>query len=146
MAVYYYLTNTPQFYSYDLLSGIYQNIRNTFDQYQPMYRLGVKTESDASIQKDLEQIKVLEKKIADTYANNALKQKLQLASNGKIDPNRIPDAALPELLQKQSSLLGLTSTYNEKVKDLSDTLNQINSILIERGTPLSISINAPYGL
>lgn len=144
---YYYPVADPQFHNYDILAGIYQNLLNTFNQYQPTYNLQVKSTINQDIVDKLANIKKLEQEITDSLVNAELKEKLRVASRGVIDPNRIPDEALPVLLQKHSNLLGLTSTYNNRVKELTDTLSKINNVLIDGSSyiagPISVSLRVP---
>lgn len=145
MANYYFYPPTaePQFYNYYLLSSIYQNIINTFNQYQSKYNLNVKTKTNKDIMEKLEKIKSLEREISTSLVNDELKKKLQIASVGIIDPDRIPDEALPALLEKHSNLLGLTSNYNRNVKELADTLYKINDVLIKKSSPMYFPVQAP---
>ena len=144
MANYYiYPPVDPQFHNYNLLSSIYQGILNTFDQYQPVYKLRVKSSINQDIINKLNNIKTLENDITNALVNAELKNKLQVASRGQIDPDRIPDEVLPELLKKHSNLLGLTSTYNNNVKELADMLTKINNVLIDRSGPISMSVSVP---
>lgn len=140
---YYYPVPNPQFHYYDMMYGIYQNMINTFNQYPQIYNLRIKSSIDSNIMDKLNSIKLLEQQLTEALINKSLKEKLQSASGGIIDPSRIPDEALPELLNKHANLLGLTSTYNDKVKELSDTFAKINKILIDRSAPLSVSVRVP---
>ena len=136
-----YPSSYTPFYGYGMLSGIYNNILNTFEQYPTTYNLRFKTESNKDIQDKLRQIEVLEKEIAEALVNSNIKERLKIASSGVIDPNRIPDKNLPEFLKKHSNLLGLSSNYNHKVKELSETLKEINDVLIKKSGPGSVSVS-----
>lgn len=132
----YHIFNTqPQFYNYDMLYGIYSNLNTAFNQY-PNINLQFKAATNAQIIEKLDKIKQLEKEIAEAYANEELKQKLSIASKGYIDPNRIPDEALPALLAKHANLLGLSRTYTDQLQALIDMFYKVNDVLIGRSGQL----------
>ena len=161
MSGYYYTTIDPQIvsaqpslvsydphhlYGYNLLSNIYGNIIETLGRY-PSYNLDITSTTEQSIRNKLVKLRSLEEEIKEAIKNAELKQYLQSASRGIIDPARIPDDKLPQILQKHSNLLGLTTTYNAKVMNLANMLQKINDVLVYRsGNPkygLSMSIKYP---
>ena len=128
---------------YDMLSSINQDINNLFDQYQPIYQVKLKSKLSDEIMSKLETLKLLEAEIADSLVNAKVKNDLQRASRGAIDASRIPDAALPEILEKHSNLLNLSTKHNDKVKDITETLKKINDALIKKSIPMSMSLSYP---
>jgi len=135
-------------YGYNLLYDIYGNILDTLNKY-PTDNLKIKSNTVQNIQKKFEKLKSLEQEIKEALQNEEIKRKLQIASRGQIDPYRIPDDKdkILALLQKHSNLLGLTTTYNSKVMNLSNMLQRINDVLVDRhGDPkyrLNVSVNYP---
>lgn len=116
-------------YGHDLLSQIYQSLANVVSNYPDTHGLQFRSDKQQKIIDKLREIKQLEEEIAKEYQNAELKRYLQVASRGYIDPNRIPDKNLPQVLEKHSNLLGLTSQYNSKILELSNILEQINNAL-----------------
>ncbi len=131
MNQYYYYPIDYNLYGYTTLSQIYQNLIDaTTNSTETNLRL--KTATDKEIRDKLERLKKSETELADAIKNAELKNRLAVASRGMIDPDKIPDDALASVLEKHSNLLGLTKTYNSKVKNLADILQVINKIVAEK--------------
>jgi DNA repair ATPase RecN len=159
MSTYYYPTIDPtiisepinqqynNLYGYNLLSQIYKNLINTVTQYSTGYNLKFKQDKNLEIQEKLERLQQLEKEIQDELNNAELKRYLQVASRGYIDPSRIPDKNLPEVLEKHANLLNLTTKYNTKVLNLANILKTMNNVLAEKTSRpnygLNMSVNYP---
>lgn len=117
---------------YAILSEIYEKQLDTLSKYKEIYNLQLKEETRKTIQEKLDKIKALENELSEIINNEKLKRDLQIASKGYIDPSKIPDEYLKDILSKHSNLLGLTSTYSNKISNLVNALQKINSILAER--------------
>jgi hypothetical protein len=157
---YYPITLNPDYnnlYGYDMLSQIYANLLNTIDTYPYGYNFRIKPDINQEIKNKLDRLKKAEDDLRDALENAELKKQLQVASRGYIDPNRIPDKYLPAILEKHSNLLGLTGTYNSKVRNLVNILQKINDVVYEKtdgqygvsmnvSTPTAPSVNIypPY--
>lgn len=156
MATYYYPTidnlsnsvNTEQvfpsyynLYGHNLLSQIYNNLDNTLTNYSDQYNLKMRFEKNQEIIEKLDKLKKLEQEINLEIQNAELKKYLQNASRGIIDSKRIPDENLPEILEKHSNLLNLTTKYNSKVIDLANILKTVNNVLYDKVTPEKYALN-----
>ncbi|XWV26270.1 hypothetical protein QJ857_gp0805 [Tupanvirus soda lake] len=119
-------------YGYSMLSQIYENILNAITNYPFSYNFKIKDNINTEIKNKLERLKKAEDDLRDALKNEQLKKQLQTASRGYIDPDRIPDKYLPSVLEKHSNLLGLTNTYNTKVKNLVNILQKINDVVYEK--------------
>jgi hypothetical protein len=152
MSVYYYpsISSDTNTYGYDMLSQIYKNLIEAMTSSKSLSNnIRLKDTTNEEIKTKLEKLKQAESDLNDAIKNAELKKQLQIASNGIIDPNKIPDKYLPEILDKHSNLLGLTSTYNTRVKNLVDILQKINDVIKEKSGGqygVRMSINYPTGI
>lgn len=113
-------------YGYALLNQIYQNIENLLAKYPTYYDLN----QQPALKEKLAKLEALEKDIYNTINIQAQKEYLRTASQGYINVDAIPDAALPAVLEKHANLLGLTNKYNMQVSNLANSLEAINNSII----------------
>lgn len=146
-------TYSDSLYGYDMLSDIYKSIIGAVagsTNYGNTIRIS--SNIDQQINTKLQNLMAAENELREAIKNTELKRRLQYASNGQIDPNRIPDEYLPGILQKHANLLGLTTNYNDQVRNivnilmtLNDTLNQRTVAYQPTGYLGSMTVQIPQG-
>lgn len=128
------LQNLNAYYGYTMFNQLYQDLISTMDSLVGK-KIRISGDSKSGIELKLENFRKLEEEIRHAISSMIEKKKLQQASRGYIDPEKIKtDDELAAVFAKHSNLLRMSAAYNKKATNLIDYFRTITEAILGKIT------------